>query len=742
MRTFVPGLASGLVFVTLAGLGSAQEQSVDTDPYDVVELWLQPFARAGFAWGSHPGLFAESPDRIFIIQRGEIALPDPVPAQFDGSVGSIGMMALRETPVFRNCIFIVDGEGELAESWTQWDHLFENTNGPHKIKISPYDSERRVWVINERRNQIHVFSNDGKELLLELGEAYVAGEDKKHFGLPQDVAFSPDGSVYVADGISNSRVVKLDSEGEFVTAWGTRGNGPGQFNGVHGVATDRDGRVYVADRNNDRIQVFNADGAHLDTWGGLNFPNHIIVTADQDVWVADNQPSRMVKFDTEGTRLHSWPVSGRGPGQFSELHEFAIDSDGNWYGADNLHGRTQKFVPKPGADPSHLMGTPTPLATGQDGRRRPPSPVQFQAHDIARIRGGYAVAVADFNNDGRIDVIANSLSVAEVAWHENPTWERHVIVPRMRGIVNQAMADLDGDGIPEVAFQSAFAMQAANSEGLTWIAKHQGDPRQEWKAEQIDKFATSHHVVWADLDGNGELELVNAPLIGPDSLAPTYDQDVASVFWYGQDGWQRHTIADDIPGLIHRVRRVQWGPDSRDQILVASFEGITLYGATGTGDAMKFHKEVLSPGHVEAAPRLGASDVGAGMSNGKRFLASVEPWHGNEVVVYTESGGSWHRRVIFDKISSGHEVAVLDLNGDGRADVVANDNSRTTPGVHVFFSPEDPATGEWTYSRIESEVAMNSCVGADINRDGRPDLVCTGRGGVIRWYENLGPSRR
>jgi len=379
----------------------------------------------------------------------------------------------------------------------------------------------------------------------------------------------------------------------------------------------------------------------------------------------------------------------------------------------------------------------------------PAGPVQFAAHDVdANFRAGYAVAVADFNKDGKPDVIANSLGVQELAWYENPTWARHVIVAETQQIVNQAMADIDGDGIPEIAFQSSFAMQAANSVGMNWIAHANGDPRQPWTAKKIDEFPTSHHVAWADLDGDGTKELINAPLIGEKSLAPTYDQDKASIFWYSPKDWKRHVVTTDVPGIIHRVRPVKWDGNKRDQFLVASFEGIALYRPAGSGDGMKFEKQLLSAGHAEKAPRLGASDVGVGKSDGKRFFASVEPWHGNEVVVYTQKGSAWERRVIFDKVSSGHEIAVVDLNGDGFDDIVANDNGRVTPqnpngtpGVHVFFAPADPANGEWQYRRIEDKLAMNSCVGSDINGDGRMDLVCTGAGGAIRWYENKGPHR-
>jgi DNA-binding beta-propeller fold protein YncE len=336
-------------------------------PYIAEPEWLEPFSEPDFIWGSHPGLFVESTTRIFVIQRGELHVPDPLPDGFDYFYGSVEGLSALSPPEgtirqMKNVIFVVNDEGKLIENWNQWDYLFEGTGGPHMIAISPYDPQRRVWVVNSGRHQIHAFSNDGKELLMTLGIENETANDETHLGTPQDLAFLSDGSIVVADGLTNSRVIKFDKDGNYLTAWGSEGNGVGQFDAVHSIATDNQDRIYVADRNNDRIQVFSPNGNHLATWPGLNFPNYILITENQDVWVSDNQPVRIIKFDTDGNRLFSWDAHGNAPGEFGELHEFGVDINGNWYGADNVLGRSQKFSPKPGADAAQLLHLPVPMA--------------------------------------------------------------------------------------------------------------------------------------------------------------------------------------------------------------------------------------------------------------------------------------------------------------------------------------------------------------------------------------------
>ncbi len=369
MRISVLVLAVVVAAGLLTGPVSLQDLGpTGPSPYDVVDGWMKPFASEGFAWGGHSGVFAESPDRIFVVQRGETQLPDPVPPGFAGFVGSIGLNSLQGgVRVWQNCIFVVDGDGNVIEVWDQWDHLFEGSDGrgPHRIRISPYDPERRVWVIDESGHQIFVFSNDGSELLMTLGEKDVGANDESHFGSPQDVAFLPDGRIVVADGLDNSRVLILDAEGNYITEFGEQGTRAGQFNGVHAVATGPDGRIFVADRDNKRVQVFNQSTrstwyhptiAPIAVWP-FDLPLDIIVSG-YDVWVSDLSPAKIVKLDLNGNRQYTWQLDSEGPGRFREMHSFAVDADGNLYGSDNQLGRTQKLVPKADADPTLLIGEP------------------------------------------------------------------------------------------------------------------------------------------------------------------------------------------------------------------------------------------------------------------------------------------------------------------------------------------------------------------------------------------------
>jgi hypothetical protein len=367
-----------------------------------------------------------------------------------------------------------------------------------------------------------------------------------------------------------------------------------------------------------------------------------------------------------------------------------------------------------------------------------PQPAEFREHVIeAKIPGGYAVLVRDLNKDGRPDVIGLTSRITELAWYQNPDWQRHVLVAGMNGLVNMAAHDLDGDGFPELALESEFSMVAAKSQGIVWLLKHQGDPRQPWQATKIDALTTSHHLGWADVDGDGKKELINAPLIGPQALAPKYEDRVPLVY-YRTDDWKRRVIDDQLTGVLHRLRVVRWKEGKREQILTAGFDGIVLHQATGEGDRIQWENTRLARGHEEAAPRAGSSDVGLGRLKKRRFLAAVEPWHGNEVVVYTEDpGGRWQRKVIFSELVEGHEVALGDFNGDGRDDIVAGDRGKGA-SVHVFYAEDDDGN-KWRRQVIDQGgMAASGCTTADLNDDGRADIVCIGSAtGNMKWYENM-----
>jgi DNA-binding beta-propeller fold protein YncE len=339
---------------------------VGPSPYDIVRFWHKPFAKPGFAFGGNSGVFAESPDRIFVAQRGEFKLPDPLPEGYLGFAGSIGMNVLSVTDrrVWQNCLYTLDANGKVKELWTQWDKLCEGASGPgpHRLRISPYDTEHKVWVVNETFSTIYIFSNDGKTLIKTLGEKNVPGKDGTHFGKPQDVAFLPDGRVLIADGLDNHRVMILDKNLNYIGEFGGQGKGPGQFNGVHALAVGPEGRIFALDRSGGRINVFRttSNPAKVDfvtEFPGFSLPLDILVN-DDAIWVTDLNPLRFTKLDFQGNHLYTWMVPKDLPDGYLEVHTFTVDSTGILYGGDNQYGRTQKFVPKAAADPKLLIKAP------------------------------------------------------------------------------------------------------------------------------------------------------------------------------------------------------------------------------------------------------------------------------------------------------------------------------------------------------------------------------------------------
>ena len=363
-------LAAFSLAMLASATGVAQQGNargpIGETPYNIVSGWHQPFAENGYSFGGNSGVFAESPDRIFIAQRGETVLPYPLPENFLGFAGQLGINTLTDTSrrTWQHCLYTVDGDGNLLELWEQWDYLCEGSDGPgpHRIRISPYDSESRVWVVNETFHQIYVFSNDGSELLFTLGEKLVPGNDATHFARPQDVAFLPDGRILIADGLDNHRIMIMDADLNYLGEFGGYGDGPGQFDGVHAIAVGPDGLIFGLDRIGGRINVFRTTDdpavmAFVDVWDGFTLPLDIIVNEDS-IWVTDLGPLRFVNLDFEGNYLYTWLVPRELPDGYIEVHTFTVDTDGNLIGGDNQYGRSQKFVAKPGIDPKLLIQPP------------------------------------------------------------------------------------------------------------------------------------------------------------------------------------------------------------------------------------------------------------------------------------------------------------------------------------------------------------------------------------------------
>jgi 6-bladed beta-propeller protein len=363
-KTVFAALAAFAVVVVVV----AQEKGGDdsTGPYNVVAGWPQNYCGDGYVIGSTAGIWAESPDRVYIFSRGCLQALKPsgrgaadsfIPER-NASGYDMSQKDPQRQPRWDHIFNIVDRNGKLIESWEQHNKLFVR---PHRILVNPYDADRHVWLVDDGAHAIYKFTRDGKKLVMTLGTPMQPGNDGTHFNRPTDIAWLPDGTFFVSDGYVNTRVVKFDKNGKFLMTWGEAGTPPNEtrpnyMNTVHAIAIDKNRRIYISDRANSRVQVFDENGKFLELWPNVRRPYSFLLTEDQFLWVADGITQKFTKFDLTGKLLYSWGTFGAFPGGFWGVHQFHTDSEGNLYTADVHVGRPQKFTPKKGVNPANLIG--------------------------------------------------------------------------------------------------------------------------------------------------------------------------------------------------------------------------------------------------------------------------------------------------------------------------------------------------------------------------------------------------
>jgi hypothetical protein len=326
---------------------------------------------------------------------------------------------------------------------------------------------------------------------------------------------------------------------------------------------------------------------------------------------------------------------------------------------------------------------------------------KFTEHPLASdLRGGYQVVVADLNHDGHPDLIALASGQRDLIWFEGPDWKRHVLASGQNRMINCAVIG------SEIVLASEFNNEAKNSIGLVSVLRPGTDIREPWTATEIDRLPTSHRLRVADLFHDGRPVVINSALTAPDSGGPDYRGQTPLVY-YVPGEWKRRVISLENSGVVHGIFVT-----AENCLLTASFTGIHRFCANKD---RTFTRTLIAKGDPAPWPKSGSSDVAIGHLGKTQFLAAIEPWHGNQVVVYTGD----YREIVDTTLLGGHTIQTGDFDGDGNDEIIAGFRGQPR---RVYLYRHDGKS--WTRTTLDPDMAAASCAIADLNSDHKPDIAC------------------